>query len=607
MFPRRQKHPRPPRSRPRSRPRFHQQGLSIGPHHSPSLSRQTSSSSSSQRAADVIKKPIPPDKVQHASKLYSEFRMKEGLAQRSPDPNATSPRSIESFSISGLPGPLTNGSQSSQAKTVQSFDATPSDWSSVMSFDPDSQYSGQSGQNRAVSYQGHSVAQRTRRKFDPVSRAKTALIRYLGACQSCKDRSVPCPLEHHEIESLVHAHQSSSITQETDSQYYNATSPTYELEISNTPSGQATPITSHGGYVLQGVGGNFFGVAPEIPCDRESILSLVDMESSHDQILCGPSASIDVQARAAAHYSLVQNGGQFPLGVWVDSIFKCYYLDGECQQYFMDEEALQAHFETAHFEFNRINPCRRYICTQCCSVNAPFCNCGGTVKLFICGNYIRSAQLPPEPPTRQRNFYTKFDTSSIFSDPSYAYSDSEQGLGLNVNEAQDFGDGVGTVLYGDGSSIYPGPGVGILGAYTYDSTQPGGNRYNRNVWMSTQRPNKDAVIPIHHRAVKFGHASKQQKISIFILLSLMLILTGTQLVHWIISTISKIDKFLPSISTLGFIGFLVSFATTWATRHIHSIHKAKKYKVHRCPLHAFTPLADQYGQRVPPILMQRRD
>lgn len=86
----------------------------------------------------------------------------------------------------------------------------------------------------------------------------------------------------------------------------------------------------------------------------------------------------------------------------------------------------------------------------------------------------------------------------------------------------------------------------------------------------------------------------------------MLILTSTQLVHCIISTVSKIDEFLPSIPTLGFIGFLVSFATTWATRHIHSIHKAKKYKMHRCPLHAFTPLADQYGQKVPPILMQKR-
>lgn len=531
--------------------------------------------------------------------------MKEGLAQRSPDSNATSPSSIGSFGISSLSGPLTNGSQSSQARTVHSFDATPSDWSSVMSFDPDSQYSGQSGRNRAVSYQGRSVPQRTRKRFDPVSRAKTALIRYLGACQSCKDRNVPCPLEHHDIESLVHAHQSNSITQETDSQSYNATSPTYELEISNTPSGQATPVTSHSKYELQGIGESFFGVAPEIPCG-ESIFSLEDMESSHNQILWGSSASIDIEARAAAHYSFVQNGGQFPLGVWDDSMFKCYYLDGECQQSFLDEEALQAHFETAHFEFNRINPCRRYICIQCYSVNAPLCNCGGTVKMFICGNYIRTAQLPPEPPTRQPNTYTMFDTSSIFSGPSYAYSDFEQGLGLNVNEAQNFDNSVNTHLYGDGSSIYSDPNAGTFGAYTYDSTQPGGNRYNRNVWMSTQRLNKAAVIPIRHRAVKLGHASKQQKISIFILLSLMLILTSTQLVHCIISTVSKIDEFLPSIPTLGFIGFLVSFATTWATRHIHSIHKAKKYKMHRCPLHAFTPLADQYGQKVPPILMQKR-
>lgn len=63
--------------------------------------------------------------------------------------------------------------------------------SSVMSFDTSSQYSGKSGgRNEVVSYHGHTVPQRTRKKYDPVGKAKTALIRYLGACQKCRGSNV---------------------------------------------------------------------------------------------------------------------------------------------------------------------------------------------------------------------------------------------------------------------------------------------------------------------------------------------------------------------------------------------------------------------------------
>ena len=175
----------------RSRP--HRHNLSITTTPAPPLSRQASSSSSSQRAGNVEKKPVPANKLQHASKLYSEFRMKEGLAQRSPYPNATSPSSIGSFGAPGLPGiagPLTNESRSSRGNTAAStFDAL-TELSSVISFD--SQSSARSGRrNEAFSYQGNAVTQRTRKKFDPVGKAKTALIRYLGACQHCKNRNVP--------------------------------------------------------------------------------------------------------------------------------------------------------------------------------------------------------------------------------------------------------------------------------------------------------------------------------------------------------------------------------------------------------------------------------
>lgn len=157
-----------------------------------SLERQTPSSSSSKFAVNLVKKPIPPHKLPHASKLYSELRMKEGLAQLSPDPNASSSLgSVVSVSTLSQPPPLTSGSRSATGHTVPSFDAV-SEYSSVVSFGPPSQTSARSKQrNEAFSYQGKPVKQRVRKKLPPVAKAKTALIRYLEACQNCRSRNVP--------------------------------------------------------------------------------------------------------------------------------------------------------------------------------------------------------------------------------------------------------------------------------------------------------------------------------------------------------------------------------------------------------------------------------
>ncbi|KAB8296325.1 hypothetical protein EYC80_009092 [Monilinia laxa] len=565
------------------------------------LSRQTSYSSSSQPAINVEKKPIPPYKLQRASKLYSEFRMKEGLAQRSPDPNATPPSSTGSFSASGLPGPLTNGSRSSKP----SFDAV-SEYSSVISFDTASQSSARSRRrNETISYQGNAVKQRTRKRLEPVARAKTALVRYLGACQHCKSRNVQCPLEHHDIESLECAHQLNSIGQEFDSECYNPTSPVREPQIENTHSGQATPVISHvHNEELVGIG-SFF--APEVPLERELVFSPTAPDSL-PEISFGHEDTHGLSAPISLDYSLIQNGCQFPLGVWDSSTYKCYFLDGDCQQYFADPEALQVHFETAHFEFTRIDPPLRCICTQCFSVNNNCsCSCGGPVKLFICGNYIQTTQYPPEPPTRQPYNYTEFNTPTVYPDLSYSYSDFEQGLGFNVDAAHNFENNYNARLYGNGSNIYPSPNVGGVDAYTYDSTQPGGNRYNGYAWTLTRGANNATAALIRYCVKRFRRTPKHQKSLMSILLFLILIVVSFQLCHWITSTIIlKSDQFLPTLPTVGFIGLIISFITNWAARDTYSICKSRRCKLRQCPLHAFVPLANKYGQRIPPALMHAR-
>lgn len=325
--------------------------------------------------------------------------------------------------------------------------------------------------------------------------------------------------------------------------------------------------------------GSFF--APEVPLERELVFSPTAPDSL-PEISFSQEDTYGLSAPISLDYSLIQNGCQFPLGIWDNSIYKCYFLDGDCQQFFADPEALQEHFETAHFEFTRIDPPLRCICTQCYSVNTNHaCSCGGPVKLFVCGNYIQTTQYPPEPPTRQPYNYTGFNTPTVYSDSSCAYSDFEQGLGFNVNMAHNFNNNATNPrLYGNGGSIYPSPNFGGFDAYTYDSTQPGGNRYNGYASTLTRGANKATAVLIRYCAKRFRRISKHQKLLMFILLFLILIVVSLQLCLWIASTIIlKIDQFLPTLPTVGFIGLIISFITSWAARNIYAICKPRRCKL----------------------------
>ncbi|KAF7957748.1 hypothetical protein EAE96_003318 [Botrytis aclada] len=98
----------------------------------------------------------------------------------------------------------------------------------------------------------------------------------------------------------------------------------------------------------------------------------------------------NLQSFAEHYYSVFQNHSQFALAFWDQTAYKCCFLDDYCQETFRDEESLQIHFETSHFQFTRIDPCLRTICTNCFTVGfESTCNCGGDMKLYIVGNYIR--------------------------------------------------------------------------------------------------------------------------------------------------------------------------------------------------------------------------
>ncbi|KAF7955168.1 uncharacterized protein EAE97_000427 [Botrytis byssoidea] len=116
------------------------------------------------------------------------------------------------------------------------------------------------------------------------------------------------------------------------------------------------------------------------------------------------------------YYSVFQNHSQFALAVWDQTAYKCCFLDDYCQETFRDEESLQIHFETSHFQFTRIDPCLRTICTKCLTVGfESTCNCGGDVKLYVVGNYIREpSSMHPKLTSTVRHTPTRYvDTTGV--------------------------------------------------------------------------------------------------------------------------------------------------------------------------------------------------
>lgn len=139
--------------------------------------------------------PIPPEKQAKAVKLYRKYLLEERLARsRQEPPSATS---NDGFHLS-VPGPTspsgTSLASSSHQRRPSLSDDGLTDLSSVLSFDGGDESPSSTktkSQGDFVNYSGEKVKTRKRKKFNPVQKAKAALIRHLGACSGCRERKVP--------------------------------------------------------------------------------------------------------------------------------------------------------------------------------------------------------------------------------------------------------------------------------------------------------------------------------------------------------------------------------------------------------------------------------
>ncbi len=378
------------------------QSLSLQPPHQPHLSYPLSISS---------------EKFPKALKLYKKYYLEKGLAQRVRE----SQSAIEPSSRLNIPGlqrahSVTSPGSSRPYTPSVSNSAYDGVTESVVSFTGEESPGSATpnGSTELISFTGEVVRPRIRRPLSPVTKAKAALIRHLESCWICRNRRVPCPLEHHDIDSLERARQAKVRTrQRAQSLQHSRAS---NASTSDAPSGfvsadQPSTEASQGQMTsLLGVGGGV-GIGP---ADQFQGIPSFDAHTDTQSSTYGPEADLlaeiplhrDVAGTSnlampaipavpyVDHYAAHQNGEMFPLGVLRGFFYFCAHLDGLCHHPFEDAEALQTHFET-HFSYNRIQPAYRYVCSYCGWCNhfpsGPCFNCSNeaTIETWIYGHFIR--------------------------------------------------------------------------------------------------------------------------------------------------------------------------------------------------------------------------
>jgi hypothetical protein len=136
--------------------------------------------------------PIPSDKQEKALQLYVRYKREVKLALE--PTSATN----DSFRLM-VPGPTTARSVASKSTHSQraTFISTSTydgatDLSSAVSFDGnESSLSIEDQPGESISFSGEKVKQRARKRSNPTTGAKAALIRCLGSCSVCRSRRVP--------------------------------------------------------------------------------------------------------------------------------------------------------------------------------------------------------------------------------------------------------------------------------------------------------------------------------------------------------------------------------------------------------------------------------
>jgi hypothetical protein len=200
----------------------------------------------------------------------------------------------------------------------------------------------------------------------------------------------------------------------------------------------AGPPTTSGGSV--GQSNTLLGLG-----QNEQLLQTVPTSTLDPQSLVGdPLAEIQVFAGIddspgfsnffnVSQSDSYQDGQMVPIGVFRHFFICRHHLDGLCDRFFDNQEALEDHFESAHFAITRIEPAERYTCSACLSINdfntghCQTCGADGCIEIWIYGNIIRTPSYQRYPPDGQDPFRMDMSSLALFNPYDSINTDSQFG------------------------------------------------------------------------------------------------------------------------------------------------------------------------------------
>jgi len=263
-----------------------------------------------------------------------------------------------------------------------------------------------------------------------------------------------------------------------------------------------------------------------------------------------------------------QNSSMFLIGIHRENMWRCQFDSGLCPFAFVDQDALERHFESVHFPFTRLDPAYRFVCSACQTIRdfineaCPSCLGQASVELRLYGNRIPTASFPRVSPDGPDPFVA--DASS--STPLFAWTANDaQQMGPNLGHGNNMFQGgmnQGGYPY-QNNNMYRNNGPG--GQSTQPSTpQSGGYQYQGNNLNGSPVANPLTIRYWHTKAVQTFRDHRFLLLAVVLLFALTLIIETR---NWLITKTRTFHP-QPNLPSIGFAGVWLSFAichTYWST------------------------------------------
>jgi hypothetical protein len=305
-----------------------------------------------------------------------------------------------------------------------------------------------------------------------------------------------CPLDHHDIQCLETLRLSMPKDETRPEPHRSPLS-----AASSSSQRTATSITKQEPTSDDSIQHAFLGIGAQLP-DIDMDFDALDM----DILSPGPGGNYDnTQAERPAPaalnllapnlpisnpnpYATFQHGCLFSIGCLRDGQFQCQHLQ-LCQQRLNTAEELETHFETAHFEYTRIKPAHRYICSRC-QVTSLFpngpCACATpeSIETWICGHFIKRQWYQRD--NTDGSDFRGFRPGSNFDSHLYGRPNNNSPWDPNVDRGN-FGAGGNS----QGQfNYYGGNSYGMTGnpefGWNFNGSGSGSNRYQGNLFGARQ-------------------------------------------------------------------------------------------------------------------------